>query len=263
MKLLLLILPYILIIGICYFLTPIINGLIKKFIKEEELLEEYEKVHEEELSQKLTKEQKRIHKEAIKILKAQYTPEFSLLKFVLLAVLVCVLYFVLGLSFQFFIYAFLTVVLVISFFTDLKICIIPDETNYLAIAIGIIYAIAMFFADRKVGLDLLIGGVGAFTIFMLITGISYLILKKTGMGGGDTKLVCAIGFLMGAKNFLQIFVLSFFIAAVISSVLLISRKKTRDDYIPFGPFICIGTYITMLMPLVTLPMWINYLFVGL
>jgi leader peptidase (prepilin peptidase)/N-methyltransferase len=242
---------------------PIINGLIKKFIKEEELLEEYEKEHEEELAQKLTKEQKHLHKEAVKTLKAKYAPESSVSKFLLLAVLICVLYFMVGLSYQFFIYAFLTIVLFISFFTDLKICIIPDETNYLAIAIGIIYVVIMFFVDRQVGIDLLIGGIGAFVVFLLIAGISFLIMKKVGMGGGDTKLVCAIGFLMGAKNFVQIFVLSFFIAAIVSAILLIAKKKARDDYIPFGPFICIGTYITMLVPLVTLPMWVNYLFVGL
>ena len=100
----------------------------------------------------------------------------------------------------------------------------------------------------KMGVDLLLGGVIALLIFLAIGGITYLILKKEGMGGGDIKLVFVIGLFLGLKNFVQVFIVSFFVAAVVSVFLLISRIKNRKDYIPFGPFLCIGTYVTMLFP---------------
>ena len=60
--------------------------------------------------------------------------------------------------------------------------------------------------------------------------------------------MAVIGLFMGWKNIIQIFVLSFFIAAIISIFLLITRIKKRTDYIPFGPFIVIATFITMFVP---------------
>lgn len=50
---------------------------------------------------------------------------------------------------------------------------------------------------------------------------------------------------MGFKSIIQIFVVSFFVGAIISAFLLITKIKKKDDYIPFGPFIVIATYITM------------------
>ena len=35
---------------------------------------------------------------------------------------------------------------------------------------------------------------------------------------------------------------------VISIILLITRIKKSDEYIPFGPFIVMGTFITMFVP---------------
>jgi leader peptidase (prepilin peptidase)/N-methyltransferase len=46
-------------------------------------------------------------------------------------------------------------------------------------------------------------------------------------------------------------VIAFLVAAIVSIFLLIFKKKTRTDYVPFGPFLCIGTYITMLIPAMT------------
>jgi leader peptidase (prepilin peptidase)/N-methyltransferase len=66
------------------------------------------------------------------------------------------------------------------------------------------------------------------------------------MGGGDIKLIGALGFVLGLKMvFLNIF-LSFIIGAIISLMLIALKKKGRKDSIPFGPFICMGFLITSL-----------------
>ena len=107
---------------------------------------------------------------------------------------------------------------------------------------------------------MLLGGVVAFVVFFLIGALAYLILKKEGMGGGDMKLVLVIGLFMGLKNFVQIFVLSFFIASIVSIFLLITKKKDKQDYIPFGPYLCIATYITMLIPaMTTMTLWYKWM----
>ena len=231
------------------------------------MYEEYEKEHEVELCQKLSKEQKRIHKDAIKKLKVNFKPKFDWLVFILLAICECLLFYFKGVSTDFFVYSFLVCILIISFFTDLKMSIIPNETNYLSAVVGFIYAVSTLIYNKvrlgsyDKGLDLILGGVVAFALFFAISGVSYLILKKEGMGGGDIKLVAGIGFFMGLKNFIQIFVLSFLIAAIVSIFLLILKKKGKSDYIPFGPFLCIGAYITMIVPFMTTAMiWLRLLY---
>ena len=41
---------------------------------------------------------------------------------------------------------------------------------------------------------------------------------------------------------------SFLIGAILSIVLLITKIKKSDEYIPFGPFIVIATFISMYVP---------------
>ncbi len=245
----------------CIPISFAIKGLIDKFIKEEDMVEEYEKDHEEELSKKLSKEEKKKHLEEINKLKVPFKAKFSIPILLSLIILELILYYFKGISLEFFAYSFLTCILLISFVTDLKKCIIPNETNYACAVVGVCYALFRFFEGMEKksmdnsGIDLLLGGVVAFLFFFMIAGITYLIIKKEGLGGGDVKLVAGIGFFMGLKNFIQIFVLAYILAAIICLFLLILRKKDRKDYIPLGPFLCIATYFTMIVPFLTTATW--------
>ena len=53
------------------------------------------------------------------------------------------------------------------------------------------------------------------------------------MGFGDVKLMGALGLYFGLQNIIIITLLSFLIGAVISIILLISKLKKSDEYIPF------------------------------
>src|SRR5690606_9941935 len=76
--------------------------------------------------------------------------------------------------------------------------------------------------------------------------LAIVILSKGGMGGGDVTLIAALGFVLGFKHiFLNIF-LSFIIGAILSLFLLLTKIKTRKDPIPFGPFIVLSFFITVL-----------------
>ena len=86
-------------------------------------------------------------------------------------------------------------------------------------------------------------GAGA---FMLITIIGGLATKKDSMGWGDVKLMGVLGLLLGVTNITIVMVLSFFIGAIISIVLLIFKKV--KEYIPFGPFIVLASFLIMLIP---------------
>ena len=87
---------------------------------------------------------------------------------------------------------------------------------------------------------------------------------KEAMGLGDVKLMGALGLYFGFANIIIISVLSFLIGAVLSIFLLITRIKKSDEYIPFGPFIVIGTFITIFVPYVNLVnILLNFFTLGL
>lgn len=68
------------------------------------------------------------------------------------------------------------------------------------------------------------------------------------MGFGDVKLMGALGLYFGLSNIIVITLLSFLIGAILSIILLATKVKKMDEYIPFGPFIVLGTFISMFVP---------------
>ena len=68
------------------------------------------------------------------------------------------------------------------------------------------------------------------------------------MGMGDVKLMAALGLFFGSSNILAISIISFLLGAIISIILILSKKRKIDDYIPFGPFIVIAAYISIFVP---------------
>ena len=68
------------------------------------------------------------------------------------------------------------------------------------------------------------------------------------MGLGDVKLMGALGLYFGWTNIIIVSLLSFLIGAVLSIFLLMTKIKKTDEYIPFGPFIALGAFITFFVP---------------
>ena len=65
------------------------------------------------------------------------------------------------------------------------------------------------------------------------------------MGFGDVKLMGALGLFFGWLNMILISVMAFLFEAIVSIIILISRKKKMNEYIPFGPFIVVASMIPM------------------
>lgn len=66
------------------------------------------------------------------------------------------------------------------------------------------------------------------------------------MGGGDIKLVFAMGLLLGLKGLAVALLVAFNTAAVVGVTLIVTGRKRRRDHIPFGPFLVAGTIVAFL-----------------
>ena len=68
---------------------------------------------------------------------------------------------------------------------------------------------------------------------------------KNSIGFGDMKLFIVMGLMLSLNGIWSAIFLSLIVSFFISLFLLITKKKTRKDAIPFGPAIVIGTYLSV------------------
>ena len=162
-----------------------------------------------------------------------------------------ILYFY-GLSIDTVKFMFLIPMLISAFAIDYKLQIIPNRLTLSIFETGLIFTFLSALMNTNAGMNIFINnmlgmivGGGIFLIIILIGG---LIAGKDAMGFGDVKLMGALGLFVGWVEIIMISVIAFLLAAIVSIVILISRKKKADEYIPFGPFIVIGALIVVFVP---------------
>lgn len=141
--------------------------------------------------------------------------------------------FTLGL--QFYKAFFLNIILIIISFIDIRSQNIPNKAVMFTLLIGSLFILLgnLSFYDSICGM--LVGGV----IMWLIS------LIPGAIGGGDVKLMFALGLCLGFQGILNAMLISFFLASMVSLMLLLLKKLGRKDVIPFGPFLAVGTIIVI------------------
>lgn len=155
----------------------------------------------------------------------------------LTAVLILLLYMNFGISMYFFVYLTITAILIMIFFIDLEHMIIPDVLNLIIGILGI--TLNIFYADGNLKFTLLNMLYG----FLLGGGLFFILALFGAMGGGDIKLMAALGLVFGWKLLIPLMFLSFMFGGVIGITLLALKIKKMKDMIPFGPYIVASTII--------------------
>ena len=154
-----------------------------------------------------------------------------------------IIYLTYGLSVQALIYIILSSALIIIAFIDLNEQIVPDVISLPGIVIGFILSFFVHYISFiNSALGVLVGG----GIILIIGLGGSVIFKKEAMGGGDVKLAAMIGAFLGWRYIIISLFLGFFLGALAGIFLIISKIKSREDVVPFGPFIVLGSFITLL-----------------
>ena len=168
-------------------------------------------------------------------------------------------FYVILVTFFVFIFSLLMVITVY----DLRHKIIPDELSYTLAFVSLVTVFINY------------GGVGSFftipTLGNLIAGpllalpfvLIWYFSKGKAMGLGDGKLVLGLGWVLGISSGLCMIILSFWIGAVVSLlIMLLSKHKNKGKMnmkteVPFAPFLIISTLITFLfnLDIFTLSSW--------
>src|SRR5665648_14275 len=153
-----------------------------------------------------------------------------------------IIYLVYGLTIQTLVYIILSSALIIIAFIDLNQQIINDVISLPGIVIGFVISFFVpYISFINSALGVVIGG----GIILIIGLAGSVIFKKEAMGGGDVKLAAMIGAFLGWRYIIISLFLGFFLGALAGIFLIMSKIKKREDVIPFGPFIVLGSFITL------------------
>ena len=145
-------------------------------------------------------------------------------------------------------YLILTPMLLSAFVIDFKQQIIPNRLNLTIFEFGLIIAFLYGMSNVAITIDMLFGMIAGGGIFLFITLLGGLIFGKDALGFGDVKLMGALGLYFGLSNIIAISIMSFLIGGILGIILIITKIKKKDEYIPFGPFIVIATFISIFVP---------------
>ena len=87
-----------------------------------------------------------------------------------------------------------------------------------------------------------LAAVAFFVVFFLVR-----LASRGGVGYGDIKMITAAALILGVYGTFAFLLVSHVLAAVAAIVLLVSKKATRKDGLPFGPFFYLGYLATILL----------------
>ena len=172
-----------------------------------------------------------------------------------------VFYQVFGPTPQGFLYLYLTLALMVQSVIDLRYKIIPDGITLPAIVIGLVVS-AIFpqihGQETRVSgflqsfLGMLAGGG-----FLYVVGtVAEWVLKKEAMGGGDVKLLAAVGAVIGWRGV----VWTIFVASFVGSIGGLYLRLTKgEELIPFGPYLALGAFLYLFVGPTAIEWYFNFL----
>ncbi|MFD3156363.1 prepilin peptidase [Haloimpatiens sp. FM7330] len=112
------------------------------------------------------------------------------------------------------------------------------------IILGIIFICIECFMYKKVGFNIypiisnyVLGGIIPAAIMMLIV-----ILTK-GMGWGDVEISFVCGLFLGIRYSLFMLLIAFILGGIVSIILIVSKRKSKKDAVPFVPFIAVSAVL--------------------
>ena len=85
----------------------------------------------------------------------------------------------------------------------------------------------------------------SFIVLEFFSNIYYIFCKKVPFGMGDSKLISVFVIWLGIKAVLVSLLLSIYFAGFFIFISLISKKIKYKSKIAFGPFLCLGGYLTL------------------
>ncbi len=132
---------------------------------------------------------------------------------------------------------------------DLRECRIPNVFPAAMAIAGIVSLAAMYFTNVEGVMAYMLSSVVGTVACAVCMFIVYA-LTKGGIGMGDIKLLCALSLLCGANSLGCTVAVGAVSCGLVTAVLLImKKKKIKDDALPFAPFAFLGFAVSVILPI--------------
>lgn len=162
-----------------------------------------------------------------------------------------------GPSFDFFIFAIFTCILIVVTFIDFDHFLIPDVLVLPGIVLGLAVSfknsllmnLSPLFFDvsypLSAFLNSLTGAIFGFLSLLFVAVLGEMLFKKEAMGGGDLKLLAMMGAFLGWRNVFFTIFMSSLVGSVIGIAMILLKRKGRWEYIPYGPYLALAGIISI------------------
>ncbi len=131
---------------------------------------------------------------------------------------------------------------------DIQEQFIPDTLTYSLLWLGLLAnAFSLYTSPTLAILGVIVG----YASFWIIAKLFLWIRKKEGLGYGDFKLLAMLGAWLGIDALLNIILIASLLGLCIGILYLLKKKSSMTTHIPFGPFLAIAGWCTMLFGVFT------------
>lgn len=125
--------------------------------------------------------------------------------------------------------------LIVLTFIDLETLTIPDTTVVLILLSGILWSMIK---GEAWYMNIIVGAV--------TFGLGYILaVVSKGLGMGDVKLLGAMGTLLGVYGTIFAILIASVVGSILAIFLLAKKRVTMKTKIPFGPFLALGTFVSI------------------
>ena len=125
---------------------------------------------------------------------------------------------------------------------DIKYMILPDE---LTISGAVFFFIYSFFNPAVGQLDAMLSGLGGALFFAGLYYFYLKIRKIEGLGFGDVKMALFMGLFLGLHRLAMAIFLASLSGLLVGIFFIIFKKKNLKLALPFGPFLSLGSFISL------------------
>ncbi|AWB59604.1 A24 family peptidase [Colwellia sp. Arc7-D] len=148
-----------------------------------------------------------------------------------------------GVTFTTFMLLVLTWGLICLTLIDVDHMLLPDQITLPLLWLGLLVNINGAIVPLH---DAVVGAVAGYMSLFSIFWLFKLITGKDGMGHGDFKLVALFGAWIGWQLLPLLILMASAVGAVIGISLMVFKNHQREQAIPFGPYLAVAGWITLL-----------------
>ncbi len=142
--------------------------------------------------------------------------------------------------------ALLAIVLLLALlaltFIDADTFLLPDDITLPLLWLGLIANLFELFVPLSAAV---IGAIAGYLSLWLVYWAFKLVTGKEGMGYGDFKLMAALGAWLGWAALPAIILLSAVVGAVVGIAMMVFKRLSRGQPLPFGPYIAGAGALTL------------------